>query len=76
MQVLTPLYGADNVQVSVNTVVNLDRTYTDSTDYNLEDWAEGNDGRHHRYRDSGRTASSGGWKRPPAAQWVPRPTPI
>ena len=43
MQVLTPLYGADNVQVSVNTVVNLDRTYTDSTDYNLEDWAEGND---------------------------------
>lgn len=43
MQVLTPLYGADNVQVSVNTVVNLDRTYTDSTDYALEDWAEGND---------------------------------
>ena len=43
MQVLTPLYGADNVQVSVNTVVNLDRTYTDSTDYTLEDWAEGND---------------------------------
>lgn len=43
MQVLTPLYGEDNVQVSVNTVVDLDRTYTDSTDYNLEDWAESNE---------------------------------
>lgn len=43
MQVLTPIYGADNVRVSVNTVVDLDRTYTDSTDYNLEDWANGND---------------------------------
>ncbi len=43
MQVLLPLYGEDNVKVSVNTVVDLDRTYTDSTDYALEDWAEGND---------------------------------
>ena len=40
MQVLVPLYGEENVQVGVNTVVNLDRTYTDSTDYTLEDWAE------------------------------------
>lgn len=43
MQVLLPLYGEDNVKVSVNTVVDLDRTYTDSTDYSLEDWAQGND---------------------------------
>lgn len=41
MQVLLPLYGEDNVKVSVNTVVDLDRTYTDSTDYALEDWAQG-----------------------------------
>lgn len=43
MQALLPLYGEGNVQVSVNTVVDVDRTYTDSTDYNLEDWAQGND---------------------------------
>lgn len=43
MQVLLPLYGEDNVRVSVNTVVDLDRTYTDSTDYSLEDWAQGKD---------------------------------
>ena len=43
MQVLLPLYGEGNVKVSVNTVVNVDRTYTDSTDYNLEDWADGNE---------------------------------
>lgn len=43
MQVLTPLYGADNVRVSVNSTVNVDRSYTDSTDYSLEDWATGND---------------------------------
>ena len=43
MQALLPLYGEGNVQVSVNTVVDVDRTYTDSTDYTLEDWAEGND---------------------------------
>ena len=41
MQALIPLYGEGNVQVSVNTVVDVDRTYTDSTDYNLEDWAQG-----------------------------------
>lgn len=43
MQVLLPLYGEDNVKVSVNTVVDLDRSYTDSTDYSLEDWAQGKD---------------------------------
>ena len=43
MQALTPLFGEDNVQVSVNTVVDVDRSYTDSTDYSLEDWAQGND---------------------------------
>lgn len=43
MQALTPIYGEDNVQVSVNTVVDVDRTTTDSTDYNLEDWAQGPD---------------------------------
>ena len=43
MQALTPIYGEDNVQVSVNTVVDVDRTTTDSTDYSLEDWAEGSD---------------------------------
>lgn len=43
MQVLLPLYGEDNVRVSVNTVVDLDRSYTDSTDYALEPWAEGKD---------------------------------
>ena len=43
MQALLPLFGEDNVQVSVNTVVDVDRTYTDSTDYSLEDWAQGKD---------------------------------
>ena len=43
MQVLQPLYGEDNVRVSVNTVVDLDRSYTDSTDYSLEPWAQGKD---------------------------------
>ncbi len=43
MQALLPIYGSDNVQVSVNTVVDVDRTYTDSTDYSLEDWAQGNE---------------------------------
>lgn len=43
MQALTPLFGEENVQVSVNTVVDVDRTYTDSTDYSLEDWAQGKD---------------------------------
>ena len=41
MQALVPLYGEDNVRVSVNTVVDVDRTYTDTTDYSLEDWAQG-----------------------------------
>ena len=43
MQALLPLFGEDNVQVSVNTVVDVDRTYTDTTDYSLEDWAQGKD---------------------------------
>lgn len=38
LQVLTPIYGTENVKVSVNSIVDLDRSYTDSTDYNLEDW--------------------------------------
>lgn len=42
MKALIPLFGPENVEVSVNSIVNVDRTYTDSTDYNLEDWA--NDG--------------------------------
>ena len=43
MQTLLPLYGEGNVQVGVNTVVDVDRTYTDSTDYTQEENAEGND---------------------------------
>lgn len=43
MQTLLPLYGEGNVQVSVNTVVDVDRTYTDSTNYTQEEDAEGND---------------------------------
>lgn len=39
MQVLAPLYQEENVRVSVNTVVDVDRTYTDSTNYSTEDWA-------------------------------------
>lgn len=38
-QQLTPLFGADNFSISVNSTVDVDRTYTDSTDYNMEDWA-------------------------------------
>lgn len=41
MQVLAPLYGTDNVRVSVNSNINVDRIYTDATDYSLEDWAQG-----------------------------------
>lgn len=39
MQVLIPLFGIDNVRVGVNSVVDVDRTYTDSTDYSLEEGA-------------------------------------
>ncbi len=39
MDVLVPLYNPENVRVSVNTVVDVDRTYTDSTNYSTEDWA-------------------------------------
>ena len=41
LQVLIPLFGEENVRVGVNSVVDVDRTYTDSTDYNRE---EGEDG--------------------------------
>lgn len=43
MQALSPLYGEDNVQVSVTTTVDVDKVSTDSTDYSLEDWAQGAD---------------------------------
>lgn len=39
LAVLLPLYGADNVRVSVNSIVDVDRVYTDSTNYSTEDWA-------------------------------------
>lgn len=39
-QQLSPLFGPDNFQVSVYSTVDVDRTYTDSTDYSLEDWAD------------------------------------
>ena len=40
MQVLAPLYGAENVQVSVSSVVDVDRPYPDSVNYTTEDWAQ------------------------------------
>lgn len=33
MQVLIPLYGEENVRVSVNSIVDVDRTFTDTVDY-------------------------------------------
>lgn len=39
MQVLAPLYKEENVRVSVNTIVDVDRSYTDSTNYSTEAWA-------------------------------------
>ncbi len=38
-QVLEPLFGTANIRVSVNSVVDVDRSVVDSTDYTLEDWA-------------------------------------
>ena len=37
LQVLTPLYGADNIRVSVSSVVDVDRRFTDSTNYSQEE---------------------------------------
>lgn len=39
LEVLRPIYGAENVSVSVNSIVDVDRVYTDSTNYTTEDWA-------------------------------------
>lgn len=39
-QVLSPLYGNDNFTVSVNSVVNVDRRVSESTNYSTEDWAQ------------------------------------
>ena len=36
MQALIPFFGEDHVRVSVNSVVDVDRTYTDSTNYSGE----------------------------------------
>lgn len=44
LQLLTPLFGAENIRVSVRTTVNVDRTVTDSTNYSMEEGAEGNEG--------------------------------
>lgn len=38
-QVLSPLYGENNIRVSVNSIVDVDRRITESTDYSTEDWA-------------------------------------
>ncbi len=39
MQVLFPLFGEDNVKISVNSVVDVDRKVVESTNYSTEDWA-------------------------------------
>lgn len=39
MQVLSPLYGSENISVSVNSIVDVDRSVTESTNYSTEDWA-------------------------------------
>ncbi|MGO5114623.1 flagellar basal-body MS-ring/collar protein FliF [Candidatus Avoscillospira sp. LCP25S3_F1] len=39
LAVLLPIYGAENVHVSVNSIVDVDKVYTDSTNYSTEDWA-------------------------------------
>lgn len=44
MQILVPLFGEENVKVSVRTTVNVDRSVTDATDYSMEEGAEGNRG--------------------------------
>lgn len=44
MQILVPLFGEENVRVSVRTTVDVDRSVTDATDYSMEEGAEGNRG--------------------------------
>ena len=39
-QILSPLYGENNFTVSVNSVVDVDRRVTESTNYSTEDWAQ------------------------------------
>ena len=39
LSVLEPIYGVENVSVSVNSIVDVDKVYTDSTNYSTEDWA-------------------------------------
>lgn len=39
LEVLTPLFGADNLSVSVNSTVDVSRTYEDSVTYTQPDWA-------------------------------------
>ncbi len=40
MFVLEPLFGADNIRISVNSTVNVSRSVTESVNYSLEDWAQ------------------------------------
>ncbi len=44
IQLLAPLFGAENIRVSVRTTVDVDRSVTDATDYSMEENAEGNEG--------------------------------
>ncbi len=37
--VLEPLFGNDNIRISVNSVVDVERSVTESVNYTLEDWA-------------------------------------
>ncbi len=39
MQVLLPIFGENNVKISVNSVVDVDRRVVESTNYSTEDWA-------------------------------------
>ena len=43
-QVLSPFYGEDNISVSVNSTVDVDRRVTEATDYSTEPWADGSEG--------------------------------
>ncbi len=38
--VLEPLFGADNIRISVNSTVDVERSVTESVNYTLEDWAQ------------------------------------
>ncbi len=39
LQVLTPFYGAENLSVGVKSTVDVSRSYTDTTSYELPEWA-------------------------------------